>query len=448
MKPKQVSTGPGLRLRTGALLVAGAFPAAGLAAPAARVEFAIGDVQVVASGGQVRAARKGTEVNTGETVSTNAGRAQLRFSDGAYVSLQPQSEFRIDDYRFEGKADGSERGIFSLLKGGLRTITGLVGRTNKQNYQVNTAVATIGIRGTEYTIAYTNSISGSVGEGEIEVCTTRCVPFGSGESFFVPNAESTPQLTGKKTDLPPTQPDENQPALIAGNETSADGMPAGLILAGKQQLDGVYVAGFASDYFQPGTVVFDSNGVVTDLNGIIPAGNVVQTGNDGIMAWGYFPKQASAAPETLVFATGVPVSNFGELSIASKVASYSLASRGATPVLDPMTGFSIGTLTNATMAVDFGFGDATAKLAWTIQGTPYEATLSGSFDGPIYLNGGCNVGTCSVNGLAQVFGPNAMRAGITYGFSSGNTNGIGAAALVQTGLTTSTQPRDVVSIGQ
>jgi hypothetical protein len=114
---------------------------------------------------------------------------------------------------------------------------------------VNTAVATIGIRGTEYTIAYTNSISGSVGEGEIEVCTTRCVPFGSGESFFVPNAETLPQLTTKQTNLPPTQPNENAPALIAGNETNPDGTPAGLILAGKQELDGIYVAGFASNYF-------------------------------------------------------------------------------------------------------------------------------------------------------------------------------------------------------
>jgi len=447
MNAKRLSMGPRFSLSAGALLVAGALPAAGLGAPAARVEFAIGDVQVLAPGGQVRPARKGAEVNAGETVSTNVGRAQLRFSDGAYVSLQPQSEFRIDDYRFDSKADGSERGVFSLLKGGLRTITGLVGRTNKRNYQVNTAVATIGIRGTEYTIAYTNSISGSVGEGEIEVCTTRCVPFGSGESFFVPNAETLPQLTNKKTDLPPAQPDENAPALIAGNETNPDGTPAGLILAGKQELDGIYVAGFASNYFQPGTVVFDANGVVTDLDGIIPAGSVVQTGNDGFMAWGYFPKQASASPEMLVFATGLPVSNLSELSIGNKVATYDLADRGATPVLNPNTGLTIGTLTSATMAVDFGVGSATANLAWTIQGSPYVAGLNGSFDGPIYLNGSCSVGSCSVNGLAQVFGPNAVRAGITYGFSSGNTNGIGAAALVQTGLTDSTQQtRSVVSI--
>jgi hypothetical protein len=199
--------------------------------PAARVEFAVGNPVAVSANGQSRALSKGGEVQSGDTVNTNGGRVQLRFSDGAYVSLQPQSEFRIDDYRYDGKTDGSERGFFSLLKGGLRTITGLVGRTNKKNYQVSTTVATIGIRGTEYTIAYTNSITGSVGEGEINVCTgTGCVPFGSGQSFIVTDPNSRPQLTSQKTDLPPTQPGDppggvfqtaNDPTKPNGNEGKA-----------------------------------------------------------------------------------------------------------------------------------------------------------------------------------------------------------------------------------
>jgi hypothetical protein len=418
-------------------MLAAAFPAAGLGAPAARVEFAIGDVQVLAPSGEARPAQKGTEVNNGETVSTKRGRAQLRFTDGAYVSLQPQSDFRIDDYRYEGRTDGSERGFFSLLKGGLRTITGVVGRTNKKNYQVGTSVATIGIRGTEYTVAYTSSITGSVGEGEIEVCTIKCVGFASGESFFVQDAQSLPELTLKKTDLPPPQPTDSKPSFIAGDQTTPSGTPGGLILSGTQTLDGIYTFGFGNDnYFQPGTVVFDSNGVVTSLDGIVPAGPVVQTGNDGIAAWGYFPKSVSVATETLAFVTGLPVTNFSELSAGQKVATYSLISPGgATPVLDPITGGSIGTLNSATMSVNFGNLSATAQMGWTIQGSGFAANLNGGFDGPIFLSGSCFVGSCSVSALGQVFGPNAIRAGITYHFTSGNTEGIGAAALAQTGLT-------------
>ena len=150
--------------------IAAAYPAVGYAAPAAQVDFAVGDVTAVGPNGQSRTLGKGAQIEQGDTVNTNAGRAQLRFTDGAYVSLQPQTQFRIDQYRYEGKSDGNEKGFFSLLKGGLRTITGLVGRSNKRNYQVSTSVATIGIRGTEYTIQYGQSVTGTVGEGEINVC--------------------------------------------------------------------------------------------------------------------------------------------------------------------------------------------------------------------------------------------------------------------------------------
>ena len=141
-----------------------------LAASAARVDFATGDVKAIATDGTSRTLAKGAEVASGDTIDTGGGRAHLRFSDGALVSLQPQSQFRIDDYRFSGKVDGSEKGFFSLLKGALRTITGLVGRSNRDNYKVSTVVATIGIRGTEYSIAYGNSITVSTGEGTVEVC--------------------------------------------------------------------------------------------------------------------------------------------------------------------------------------------------------------------------------------------------------------------------------------
>lgn len=100
------------------LAIATAYPTAAHSAPAARVEFAIGNPTAQGPGGTVRPLTKGVEIGTGDTVETKDGRVQLRFVDGAYVSLQPQSQFRIDDFRFNGQQDGSERGFFSLLKGG------------------------------------------------------------------------------------------------------------------------------------------------------------------------------------------------------------------------------------------------------------------------------------------------------------------------------------------
>src|SRR3954469_19629026 len=117
-------------------------------AAAARVDFVYGTVTVSGLDGREQLLVRGAELDNGDTVRTADGRAQLRFRDGAYVSLQPNSEFAIRDYRFDGKTDGSERGFFGLAKGAMRTVTGLVGRVNRNRYQISTPTATVGIRGT------------------------------------------------------------------------------------------------------------------------------------------------------------------------------------------------------------------------------------------------------------------------------------------------------------
>ncbi len=89
----------------------------------------------------------------GDTLITgSAGIAQVRMRDGALLSLRKGTEFRIEEFRFEEAQAEQDagRGFFALLRGGFRTITGLLGRRNRQNYRVSTPVATIGIRGTHY----------------------------------------------------------------------------------------------------------------------------------------------------------------------------------------------------------------------------------------------------------------------------------------------------------
>ena len=147
-------------------LLAGGVQATG----AAKIDFAIGDVAAVQADGTRRPLARGAEVNAGETVDTGSGRTQLRFTDGGMVSLQPRTQFRIDAYEFKGQPDGGEKGFFSLLKGAMRTITGAIGKADRKAYRLDTAVATIGIRGTEYAVAYGNSITVTTNSGLVEVC--------------------------------------------------------------------------------------------------------------------------------------------------------------------------------------------------------------------------------------------------------------------------------------
>ena len=137
--------------RSGMLLalISAAFAGEAAAATGGRVDFATSGATVAGNDGQQRPLAKGTEIGTGDTIRTDAAaRAQIRFTDGSYVSLQPNTEFAIKDYNFDGKTDGSESGVFGLAKGAMRAVTGLIGRVNRNKYQITTPTATVGIRGT------------------------------------------------------------------------------------------------------------------------------------------------------------------------------------------------------------------------------------------------------------------------------------------------------------
>lgn len=134
-----------------ACLLALASPGSANAAEAGKFQFVIGDIKVVSASGAERTPVKGEAFNAGETIITGAsGSAQIRMTDGGLVAVRPDTQMKLDQYVFNGREDGSERKLVSLIKGGFRAITGLIGNRNKQNYKILTPSATIGIRGTDH----------------------------------------------------------------------------------------------------------------------------------------------------------------------------------------------------------------------------------------------------------------------------------------------------------
>jgi hypothetical protein len=91
------------------------------------VDFAIGSVTVTGTDGRARPAARGQELQSGDRIVTTNGRAQIRFTDGAFVSLQPNTDFAIRDYRYEGKAPITASEACSACSGA-RTVTGAIGR--------------------------------------------------------------------------------------------------------------------------------------------------------------------------------------------------------------------------------------------------------------------------------------------------------------------------------
>ncbi|MCC7548906.1 MAG: FecR domain-containing protein [Burkholderiales bacterium] len=172
------------------------------AAPAAEVVFAFGEVRA-SVGDESRTLRKGDSIDESETVTTGAGgRVQLRFKDGAFVALQPASSLRVDRYRHVGKGDAEDSVWLSFLQGGLRTLSGAVGKEDPKAYRMDSPVATIGIRGTGYALDLGDGLLGSVSEGAVEVCNAGgCGIFGTGEAFEVRTLSEPPRRTERRLTL-------------------------------------------------------------------------------------------------------------------------------------------------------------------------------------------------------------------------------------------------------
>jgi len=120
------------------------------AADVGRVILAAGQTVVIRDNQAVPLAF-GAAIQDKDALRTGAAsNLQVRFVDDSLVSLRENSELRVENFAFNGKEDGSERAFFRLLKGGLRQITGIIGRRNHDNYELNSLVATIGVRGTDF----------------------------------------------------------------------------------------------------------------------------------------------------------------------------------------------------------------------------------------------------------------------------------------------------------
>ena len=192
-----------------AIIAALGFAGAAQAADVGRVLLAAGDT-VAVRGNQTVKLTFGTAVQDKDVLRTGpASNLQVRFTDESIVSMKESSELRIDDFQFTGKEDGNERAFFRLVKGGLRTVTGLIGRANHKNYQMSTTTATIGIRGTDYAATlcqgdcrnndgslakdglYGRTHGQSHGTNRIDVANAvDSKTFGINENFFVADAQS------------------------------------------------------------------------------------------------------------------------------------------------------------------------------------------------------------------------------------------------------------------
>lgn len=94
-------------------------------------------------------------VEQGDTlISEKDTYARIRFIDNSEITLRPNSQLKIDNFSFEEDKPENDSAAFNLVKGGLRAVTGTLGKRNKEKFGMNTPTATIGIRGTIFIAEY------------------------------------------------------------------------------------------------------------------------------------------------------------------------------------------------------------------------------------------------------------------------------------------------------
>lgn len=196
-----------------------------LGEPIGQVAVAKGVVTARSDSREVTSLAKESPIYVGDILET-AERSFLvvKFRDGGKITLRPDSRFDINDY---DDTPGKEKESFQLIKGGLRAVTGAIGKNRPDQVSYKAKNTTIGIRGTTFVIKI-------------------CVP---GMDGCVVN--SGPELTEEQ---------KNEEVDIFVVDKDGGGKEKITRSALQKILDGVYV------FVEDGGVRFDVGGSFVDMN--------------------------------------------------------------------------------------------------------------------------------------------------------------------------------------
>lgn len=137
----------------------------------ARVSLLIGAAEVVHADGSRTSLERGASIRVGDRVETGAnGHVHLRFVDDGAVSVRPDSVLEVQSYRYDAaRPDGNEVRL-KLVRGTGRSLSGAATEVDKTRFRLNTPIAAIGVRGTDFVVqAGPSAVRATVADGAIVV---------------------------------------------------------------------------------------------------------------------------------------------------------------------------------------------------------------------------------------------------------------------------------------
>ena len=391
------------------------------------ITTAIGQGKIVGPAGE-RAIARGLRVHAGDRIETaEGGHVHIRFVDGGLVSVRPLSRLLIEQYR---NAKGAELAAikFRLEEGVIRSVTGQWGEANRDRFRLNTPIAAIGVKGTDFVVkvqpdsTYASVVSGAIVMAPLNgACASSLGPC-QGELSAHLSAEMQGQMLEylKKND-------NGAPRLVPSVDLLAQGAAEGKAIAAAR-----VVGGLSSDAKLASSDQLVSN-VLDPANPGTPGTPVgkplIWLHNP--LGWGV-PANTISQQNSAALADGrkAVVGNFfinlyrdettlGTFQPVGSTATFSLNSASVNySVYSPITGpFETVQVTNPTLTVDFARSTFATQLQLS---GPTLGQETFTANGTIGQNGVFSSAS-SGQSLAGAFSMDGRQAG--YQFSKNVTRG-------------------------
>ena len=189
-----------------------------------------------------------SEVLVGDTLVTERDTyARLKFSDASEIVLRPASQLKVEKFNYEQARPEADSLLLNMLKGGMRAVSGLIGKRSRDAVKYTTPTATIGIRGTHFGALYcqgdcagvptadgvppADGLYLDVAQGAILVSNDAGnALIQAGEFGYVRNAATVPLVVAPQAGIQVTMP-----ASISRNAVDGDPDPDRVMAASEAQ---------------------------------------------------------------------------------------------------------------------------------------------------------------------------------------------------------------------
>ena len=396
----------------------------------------------------------GTSVAVGDTIETGAdGYVYVTTIDHGFISVRPNSSFSIERYDYDASAP--ERTVIKLAlhRGVVREISGKGAQAAREHYRMNTPVAALGVRGTDFTV-FTNAnvTSAYVRSGGIVMTPlgNGCATSGAGPCEGTNAAQLFADLSDKALQVTrgsahPVVLDTRLTPLTtesAGQKAEDSAARAAVAISTTHVDPGVTPQELTFPLNPPATTTPDTpTAPTTPTTPSTPTTPAAPTPEAQQVFWGRFAalanQPAGITPEALAQLGGVPVGNVLAYEIVTTPqtnmvmpvqGSFNFAlQRGEAYLVNATTNTATAAaITAGTLAVDFGSRAFTTSLLLDANGTPYTVKSSGGVESNGKLISDLAEPMRIIGALA---GTNATQAAYAFSKQLGNNQSLNGATL-------------------